>query len=131
MPIGRMGPPLRSFAADAHDCIVVRVLGPTGYKVVARLHRARKRAPLNRHPDRTKRAIVLKAVTVWPDKRRANEAGSGRKMDFQIGKKRRWKKDAPPCLNFLTKKIPYKGLGADSEEKHEPVSDIDTAWWIV
>jgi hypothetical protein len=30
-------------------------------------------------------------------------------------------------LNFLTKKIPYKGLGADSEEKHEPVGDIDTA----
>jgi hypothetical protein len=27
----------------------------------------------------------------------------------------------------LTKKAPYKGLGADSEEKHEPVSDIDTA----
>src|SRR5271166_7039 len=36
-------------------------------------------------------------------------------------------KDAPPCLNLLTKKAPYKGLGADSEEKHEPVSDIDTA----
>ena len=32
-----------------------------------------------------------------------------------------------PPLNFLTKKAPYKGLGADSEEKHEPVSDIDTA----
>ena len=29
-------------------------------------------------------------------------------------------------MNFLTKKIPYKGLGADSEEKREPVSDIDT-----
>jgi hypothetical protein len=28
--------------------------------------------------------------------------------------------------NFLTKKAPYKGLGADSEEKHENVSDIDT-----
>jgi len=27
----------------------------------------------------------------------------------------------------LTKKAPYKGLGADSEEKREPVSDIDTA----
>jgi hypothetical protein len=27
----------------------------------------------------------------------------------------------------LTKNVPYKGLGADSEEKHEPVSDIDTA----
>jgi hypothetical protein len=27
----------------------------------------------------------------------------------------------------LTKKTPYKGPGADSEEKREPVSDIDTA----
>ena len=26
----------------------------------------------------------------------------------------------------MTKKTPYKGLGADSEEKHEPASDIDT-----
>jgi len=26
----------------------------------------------------------------------------------------------------LTKKAPYKGLSADSEEKHEPVSDIDS-----
>jgi hypothetical protein len=26
----------------------------------------------------------------------------------------------------LTKKTPYKGPGADSEEKHEPASDIDT-----
>jgi hypothetical protein len=26
----------------------------------------------------------------------------------------------------LTKNAPYKGLGADSEEKHEPASDIDT-----
>src|SRR2546426_12417684 len=34
-PNGRMGPPLRSFATDAHDCIMVRVLGPTEYKVVA------------------------------------------------------------------------------------------------
>jgi len=46
MPRGRMGPPLRSFAADAYDCIMVRVFGPTGYKVVARLIRARKRARL-------------------------------------------------------------------------------------
>jgi len=27
----------------------------------------------------------------------------------------------------LTQKAPYKGLGADSEEKREPASDIDTA----
>jgi hypothetical protein len=37
------------------------------------------------------------------------------------------KKDVPLCINFLTKKTPYKGLGADSGEKHEPASDIDTA----
>ena len=35
-------------------------------------------------------------------------------------------KDALPCLNFLTKKAPYKGLGADSEEKHVLASDVDT-----
>jgi hypothetical protein len=28
--------------------------------------------------------------------------------------------------NSLTKKAPYKGPGADSEEKREPVGDIDT-----
>jgi hypothetical protein len=37
----------------------------------------------------------------------------------------RFAEDALPRLNFLTKKAPYKGLGADSEEKHEPVSDIE------
>ena len=46
-------------------------------------------------------------------------------MDSQI-KNQTMEKNAPPCLNFLTKKAPYKGLGADSEEKHEPVNDIDT-----
>ena len=29
--------------------------------------------------------------------------------------------------NSLTKNTPYKGLGADSEEKHDPVSDVDIA----
>ena len=101
MPIGRMGPPLRSFAADAHDCIVVRVLGPTGYKVVARFHRARKRAPLNRHPDRTKRAIVLKAVKVWPDKRRTNEAGPGRKNGLSDRQKMTMKKRCATMLELL------------------------------
>ena len=36
------------------------------------------------------------------------------------------KRCAALLLNFLTKKAEYKGPGADSEEKHEPVSDIDT-----
>ena len=34
-----MGPPLRSFAADAHGCIMVRVIRPTEYKVAARYPR--------------------------------------------------------------------------------------------
>jgi hypothetical protein len=46
MPKGRMGPPLRSFAADAHGCIMVRVFGPAGYKVAARFACARKRLHL-------------------------------------------------------------------------------------
>src|SRR6266436_2730306 len=37
------------------------------------------------------------------------------------------KKDVPLCINFLTKKTPWKGLGADSEEKHEPASDVATS----
>jgi hypothetical protein len=61
-----MGPPLRSFAADAHDCIMVRVLGPPGYKVVARLIAPASELPSDRYPDRTKRAVVLGAVKVWP-----------------------------------------------------------------
>ena len=36
------------------------------------------------------------------------------------------RKHTRPYLNLLTKKAPYKGLGADFKEKHEPVSDIDT-----
>ena len=60
-----MGPPPRSFAADAHDCIMVRVLGPTEYKVVARLIRATESGlPSDRHPDRIERAVVLGAVKV-------------------------------------------------------------------
>jgi hypothetical protein len=47
--------------------------------------------------------------------------------DFQRTKKPTKEKDAPPCINFLTTKAPYRGLGADSEEKHEPARDIDTA----
>jgi hypothetical protein len=42
-----MGPPLRSFATDAQDCIMVRVSWPTEYKVVVRFtSRRERRAPL-------------------------------------------------------------------------------------
>ena len=41
-----MGPPPRSFADDAHDCIMVRsTYGSTEYKVVARLLRPMASSP--------------------------------------------------------------------------------------
>ena len=46
MPRERMGPPPRSFATDAHGLHHGLGLELTGYKVAARLIRARKRAPL-------------------------------------------------------------------------------------
>jgi hypothetical protein len=65
-------------------------------------------------------AILLEAVKV-----RLGYRDEG--TDFQRTKKPTKEKDAPPCINFLTTKAPYKGLGAESEKKHEPASDIDTA----
>jgi hypothetical protein len=48
MPPLRMGPPPRSFAADAHACIMVWVrMRPTGYKVAARLQRPTAGLPSN------------------------------------------------------------------------------------
>src|SRR5260370_36025287 len=90
MPKWRMGPPPRSFAADAHDCIMVRVLGPTGYKVVARLIAPERGLPSDRHPDRTKRAVVLEAVKVWPGKRRSlsERVGATADLDSFCGRQR-------------------------------------------
>ena len=45
----------------------------------------------------------------------------------RVGTKKPTKESFAAQANSLTKKTPYKGPGADSEEKHEPVSDIDTA----
>src|SRR5580693_2132740 len=67
MPGKRMGPPPRSFAADAHECIMVRVLDPPDTRSWRDLIRAQESGlPSDRHPDRTKRAVVLEAVKVWP-----------------------------------------------------------------
>jgi hypothetical protein len=50
-----------------------------------------------------------------------------KKRALQI-EQRNWRRKKCGALpNLLDKKAPYKGLGADSEEKHEPASDIDTA----
>jgi hypothetical protein len=49
-----------------------------------------------------------------------------KKRALQI-EQRNWRRKKCGALpNLLDKKAPYKGPGADSEEKHEPASDIDT-----
>jgi hypothetical protein len=87
MPPLRTGPPPRSFAADAHACIMVWVrTRPTGYKVAARLQRPTARLPSDtistahwpvpgraheRHiaprPRLNQRAVVLGRVKAEPD----------------------------------------------------------------
>ena len=64
MPSKRMGPPLRSFAADAHHCIMVRVLWVPPNRRMWRdpyVHHTRA-PPRPRHPDTAKCAGVLEAV---------------------------------------------------------------------
>jgi hypothetical protein len=90
---------------------------------------------------------VLEAVKVWPRKSEAyRKVGAPANLDsplrattlalLRVGtKKRAFRSNketdegrhALHCLSFLTKEAPYKGPGADSEEKREPVSDIDIA----
>jgi hypothetical protein len=133
-----MGPPPRSFAADAHDCIMVRVLGPTEYKVVARLIRATESGLLSdRHPDRIERAAVLGAVKVWPGKRRArgkagatanldsscarrlcNTAGRGEETGFQVEQRNRSRKQERKiaALKPLDNKSPIQGASGSNRE---------------
>ena len=83
--------------------------------------------PSDRHPDRTKRAVVLEAVKVWPGKggvrrkvgasanldsscarRLCNIAGRGEETELQVEQRNRSRQCAP-LKNRLTKKAPYKG----------------------
>jgi len=82
--------------------------------------------PSDRHPDRTKRAVVLEAVKVWPGKggvrrkvgasanldsscarRLCNIAGRGEETELQVEQRNRSRQCAP-LKNRLTKKAPYK-----------------------
>jgi hypothetical protein len=88
---------------------------------------------------------VLEAVEVWPGKgeayrkvgatanfdrfcahQRQQCAGRNEETEFEIKSRNRRRKKIAALANSLTKKVPYKGLGADSEEKREPARDIDT-----
>jgi hypothetical protein len=57
-----MGPPPRSFAADAHDCIMVRPLWTYRIQGCGAMIAPHGKLPSDRRPDRAKRAVVLGAV---------------------------------------------------------------------
>ena len=84
-----MGPPPRSFAADAHECIMVRVLDPPDTRSWRDLIRAQESGlPSDRHPDRTKRAVVLEAVKVWPGKGGVRrEVGASANLDSSCARR--------------------------------------------
>jgi len=62
-PVSRMGPPPRSFAADAHDCIMVRSLWTYRIQGCGAMIRARWQAPLE--PFRCPAFARLQAVATW------------------------------------------------------------------
>ena len=80
MPKGRMGPPLRSFATDAQDCIMVRVSWPTEYKVVVRCtSRRERRTPLDVSSRPPPACRCAGAVKMRPDRERSLGKGLDRR----------------------------------------------------
>jgi hypothetical protein len=75
-PVSRMGPPPRSFAADAHDCIMVRSLRTYRIQGCGAMIRARwQSSPLIIVPTTTSEAAVLVPVKARP----GNEGACGRR----------------------------------------------------
>ena len=71
----------------------------------------------------------------WGDSQPCTDSARIDVSDAQVGTKKRALRSnqetdegkLAALANSLTKKTPYKGPGADSVEKHEPASGIDTA----
>jgi hypothetical protein len=61
-----MGPPPRNFAADAHECIMVRAFAAHRIQGCGAIVRASSELPSDRHPDRIESAVVLEAVKATP-----------------------------------------------------------------
>ena len=100
MPIGRMGPPLRSFAADAHDCIVVWSLDLPNTRLWRDYTALESGLPSDRHPDRTKRRHCgSRPFKARPEKRGANEARVGKKKRTFTSDKE--KGDGKRCATLL------------------------------
>jgi hypothetical protein len=72
-----MGPPPRSFAADAQHCIMgLGSPDPAEYKAAARSCALHASSPRPRHPDTPKRAVVLEAVKAQAWRWAAETGGS-------------------------------------------------------
>src|SRR5215469_10984293 len=107
MPIGRMGPPLRSFAADAHDCIVVPV--PWTYRIQGC-------GAIQPRPKAGSPLIVIPTVSSCSKRQDGGLARSNQEPDDG--------KNASPCL---TQKAPYKRTCTGCLEMSVPLADTGMA----
>ena len=127
MPGNRMGPPPRSFAADAHECIMVRVLDPPDTRSWRDWSAPGKRAPLGssspiassvpscsmlsrRGLPRSVRAVGLErrpALTASARAGLCNAAGRGEETGSQVEQRNEEKRCA--ALRPLDKKSPIQG----------------------
>ena len=126
-----MVPPPRNFAADAHECIMVRVARPAEYKVVAR-----DLAPAAQFPSRRRLAEPMAAPrSRGCGKRRASlrRYGGALSPSFSTtnpsaspqGAKTPKRSAHPSRLDenaffLLTKETPYKGWGEGAGNYDDP-----------
>src|SRR5215471_2330735 len=94
MPLFRMGPPPRSFAADAHYCIMVPVSDPPNTRTRHEHSCATRGLPSYRHPDTAKSAGVLGTVQGQAFGGRQDAASldrpcARRRVDVWVGTKKR------------------------------------------
>ncbi len=135
MPWMRMGLPPRSFAADAHGCIMVRSWRPTEYKAAARSiaperelpsDRPRRTAPawlLARRPSRPLRAACgggLRPVLTGTSPTTLTGGRSGRRNGPRRTKKQT---SIPMPKDPLTPEAPYKGVRCRGAK---PLTDRNT-----
>src|SRR6516165_6933849 len=92
---------------------MVRVLGPTEYKVVARLSAPESGLSSDRHPDRPQRAVVLEAVKVWPRKSEAyRKVGASANLDSPV------RATALALLRVGTKKRAFRSNKETDQGRH-------------
>src|SRR5262252_1461383 len=122
-PRFRMGPPPRSFAADAYDCIMVRIrIGSTEYKCVGARFRARdgefpsEPAPLVIHPPSACSGVKALRNTSSAEAARRQAPLTFRSLDpFRaLRQPDRRRRDEERAFPLRTKNWHYRSRGAAS-----------------